>query len=905
MSLTGNSAPIEVTSIQARRAYLQQARQDAAHRQAEGASGIEVCNWFSDRLDDLLSQMLLHQLQTANVAADRGFTMICVGGNGRRRPAPYSDVDLLLVADSKHTEPLEPVLTAFVRDCWDTGFQLGHSIRTPDDVVQFANQDVQFATSLIDMRHLMGDQQVFDELFDLVQRKVFRDPVDRFVDTCVASRREEWLARGDSVNQLEPDVKRSPGGLRDLHLIRWVTFVQFGDSEPSSLLEHNAIRTGELAILNRADEFLTALRTDLHMRAGLKQDVLTRDLQLEIVRSRNPELKHPRAAIESFMQEYFQQTSRVAEIARRVTETEVRPGLLSRIKSAILDPKPPEGFIIQESVLNATDGFLSDLRQHPEQAMEVFTVAATEHVALSAELRRVIGKIAGSLPDEPSRRSCSLFRRILRSGRGLPLTLRTMYETEVLDWLIPPVREIRCLMQFNHYHSYTVDEHTLKTIDEVVQFAEEDSPVGSAYNSVRHKATLHTALILHDIGKGRDGDHSILGEGITEEVAVRLQTPENKKRMMMFLVRHHLVMPDLAFRRDITDPALLVDFARLVGAPELLRMLYVLCVADIKAVGPDVWTDWKGELLADLYNRTMLILSGRPINHLERERLNLIREHVRASIVPVTDQPQEETDLIPESIPSPEAFPGWIERQLDALPPFYLMMESPDRIAHDLDVIQQLRHDEVRIEGAYDTETDTVTYRVFAGPTFERGSFHKVAGVLSGLRMDIHTAQTCTTVDSVLIGSFLVSDNDFIGQVAEHRINEVCSALVDVITGKSTVDHIFRRSGLFRLKRKTQRLIEPVEPHISIDNDCSETSTVIDVFAMDNPGLLYTLGQTLFDHQLSVELTRIATNVDQVVDVFYVVDEHGNKIEDEERLERLKTDLLRELNELQDRLDGN
>lgn len=904
MTLTGDSTPIDVTSIQARRAFLQRSRQQTAVLQAEGTSGIEVCNWFSDRLDELLSQMLLYQLQDAGVPETSGFSMICVGGNGRRRPAPYSDVDLLLVADPKHVDQLEPVLSAFVRDCWDTGFQLGHSIRTPDDVVQFANQDVQFATSLIDMRHLMGDREVFTDLFELVQRKVFRDPVDRFVDTCVASRREEWMARGDSVNQLEPDVKRSPGGLRDLHLIRWVTFVQFGDSEPSSLLEHNAVRTHELAILNKADEFLTALRTDLHMRAGLKQDVLTRDLQLEIVRSRNPDLQKPRQAIELFMQEYFQQTSRVAEIARRVTETEVRPGILKRIKSAILDPKPPDGFTIQEGVLNATDDFLRDLRRLPEKIMEVFEVAATQEVALSAELRRVVGKVAGSLPDEPSRRSCSRFRTVLRSGHGLPMTLRAMYETEVLDWLIPPMREIRCLMQFNQYHSYTVDEHTLKTIDEVVQFADEDSPVGSAYNSVRHKASLHTALILHDIGKGRDGDHSIVGEGIAEEVALRLQTPENKKRMMMFLVRHHLVMPDLAFRRDITDQALLVDFARLVGAPELLRMLYVLCVADIKAVGPDVWTDWKGELLADLYNRTMLILSGRPINHLERERLDLIREHVRASIVPVTNQPKEESDLIPESIPSPEAFPDWIERQLDALPPFYLMMESPDRIAQDLDVIQQLRHDEVRIEGAYDTETDTVTFRVFAGPTYESGSFHKVAGVLSGLRMDIHTAQTCTTADSVLIGSFLVSDNDFVGQVPEHRINEVCTAMVDVITGKSTVDHIFRRSGLFRLKKKKKRLIEPVEPHVSVDNDCSETNTVIDVFAMDNPGLLYTLGQTLFDHNLAVELTRIATNVDQVVDVFYVVDEHGHKILDEERLERLKADLLHELNELQDRLDS-
>ena len=889
--MSSNSISADYSQIQFRRDVLKQARDEVAVLHAGGKSGISACNWYSDQLDELLKQMMIVQLNEANLDLDSGYSLICVGGNGRRRPAPYSDVDLLLVSDAKLQSAFEPAMTGFIRDCWDTGFQLGHSIRTPEDVVQFANEDLQFATSLIDMRHLMGDPAVFESLSDLVQRKVFRDPVDKFVDACVASRREEWMACGDSVNQLEPDVKRSPGGLRDLHLIRWVTFVQFGDSNPSSLLEHNSVGTQELAVLHQADEFLTSLRLDLHIRAGLKQDVLTRDLQLEIIRSRGEVSGDARGAIEAFMQEYFQHTSRVAEIARRVTETENRPGILSRLKRVILPSRIPAGFTVQDGVLGATEEYLAELRQAPESVMDVFVLAATEQVVLSAELRRVIGKLASQLPDEPSRESCSRFRAVLRSGHGLPLTLRAMYETEVLDWLIPQVSEIRCLMQFNQYHSYTVDEHTLKTIDEVVAFADDDSPVGTAYESVRHKASLHTALILHDVGKGREGDHSIIGEQIAEEVAIRLQTPENKKRMMMFLVRQHLVMPDLAFRRDITDQALLVDFARLCGAPELLRMLYVLCVADIKAVGPDVWTDWKGELLADLYNRTMLILSGRPINHLERERLQLVREHVRSSIVPIGKEADK------------ERFPEWIDRQLDALPPFYLMTESPDRIARDLDLIQQLNEDEVKIEGAYDPETDTVLYRIFAGRKHEEGSFHKVAGVLSGMRMDIHTAQTCTTADSTLLGSFLVSDNDFIGTVAEYRISEVCSALVDVLTGEKTVEHVFRRSGIFKLK-KIERVIEPVAPHVSIDNDCSESCTVIDVFATDNPGLLFTLAKTLFDHDLSVELTRIATNVDQVVDVFYVADRDGNKIESPEVLERLRADLMKELIELQERLEG-
>lgn len=887
MTVATDSVPsFDFSTPQLRREYVAAKRKEVARRQLTGESGIEICNWYSDQIDDLLRGMMQLALAAHECANGLQFALICVGGNGRRRPAPYSDVDLLLVGQPKAMGQLEAVLSHFIRDCWDTGLQVGHSIRTPDDVVSFANEDVQFATSLVDMRFLMGDRATFGELDNLVQSKVFRDPVDRFVDACVESRREEWLARGDSVNQLEPDVKRSPGGLRDLHLIRWVTFAQFSDSDPSSLLEHNSIRTEELAVLSQADEFLTSLRLELHCRAGLKQDVLTRDLQLEMVRGRGEESEDFRSAIETFMQEYFRQTSKVAEIARRVTETEHRPSLLGRLKSVILSAKSPKGFSIQEGVLSVDDRFVSAMKKQPERVMEVFVTAAQHEVGLSAELRHVIGKVATKLPAEPGRKSCRRFRDVLRSGHGLPITLRAMYETKVLDWLIPQFSEIRCLMQFNQYHSYTVDEHTLKTIDEVVALAEDDSPVGAAYDSVRHKATLHTALILHDIGKGRDGDHSIIGEAIAEEVGVRLQVAEHKKRMMMFLVRQHLVMPDIAFRRDLTEQAMLMEFARSVSSPESLRMLYVLSVADIKAVGPDVWTDWKGDLLADLYNRTMLILSGRPINHLERERLQLVREHVRSTVEKVVSEDDAE-------------WSEWIDRQLDALPPFYLMTEAPERIARDMKYIRKIAETDVRIEGAYDAETDTVTYRIFASSLNEKGSFHKIAGVLSGLRMDIHGAQSCTTAEGLLIGSFLVSDNDFIGEVAESRIEEVCDALSSVLTNKTTVDHIFRRSGLFRSTKAT-KVLEPVDPHVSIDNDCSEKHTVIDVFAVDSPGLLYTLALVLFQHGLSVELTRIATNVDQVVDVFYVVDKDGKKVKDRARLHPLWEDLMRELKTLQE-----
>ncbi|MCA9048634.1 MAG: hypothetical protein KDA89_07885, partial [Planctomycetaceae bacterium] len=416
------ASEIDVSSISARREYLASLRAEAAARQCVG-SGIAISEWYSDQLDDLLRVMLSRHIDAAGIPHGAAWCLAAVGGNGRRRPAPYSDLDLLMVAGPRLQKRVEPVLSDFVRDCWDTGFQLGHSIRTPDDVAAFAAEDLPFATSLVSMRLLLGNAGFFAQLQDTVQRRVFSGPTDRFVSSCVAARRSEWLARGDSVNQLEPDVKRSPGGLRDLHLLSWVAFAQFGRSDPEVLLEHNAISRDELDALRNADEFLTDLRLSLHCRSKLKQDVLSRELQLAIARDafrRNQgEASEPatygtgdggkpaagpngaRRIVEGFMQDYFRHTSRVAEIARRVAEVEQRPTLLSRIRNVILSPRDLDGFTIIEQTLNADDSYGESLSKNPEEVMRAFVTAARHGVGLSADLRMLISSVVPRLPADP------------------------------------------------------------------------------------------------------------------------------------------------------------------------------------------------------------------------------------------------------------------------------------------------------------------------------------------------------------------------------------------------------------------------------------------------------------------------------------------------------------------------
>jgi [protein-PII] uridylyltransferase len=878
-------SPISAEVRSERREYLAEIRREAAERRRQSQSGIVVSEWFSDRIDQLLTGMVEARQQELSPAGHAAYSLIAVGGSGRRRPAPYSDVDLMFIVDPALMSVVQPFLESVVRDFWDTGLQIGHSIRTASDVLKFAVDDIQFATSLVSLRHVTGNSQLTESLAKQIYSRVFHDRADEVIRKCVAARRDEWLSRGNSVNQLEPDIKKSPGGLRDLHLLHWIAFARYGNSRLTELVTHGEIQERELRTLEAADEYLTSLRLDLHCDRQLKQDVLTRELQLRVAAKRSGSTDDNLRTAESFMHEYFSQTSRVAELARRVAELPLKKSLFSRLRHLLLPRRSAQGFRIIDGVLDIDANTIARLRSDVNAVMDVFVAAAENQAGLSAEVRQIISGLCSSFPTEPDRDVAARFRDILRASAGLPNTLRAMYETGVLEWLIPQFAGIRCLIQFNQYHSFTVDEHTLKAMDEIVAFENDDSPVGSAYRSVRHRATLHLAMLMHDVGKGLEGDHSIIGAEICEQTGMRLQMAANKKSMLEFLVRHHLVMPNLAFRRDISSPSMLMDFARLVGAPELLRMLYVLTVADIRAVGPDVWSDWKGELLADLYNRTMQILSGRPYNHLEQERLKVVRETVRSSIVPVASNSDE------------AVWPKWIEQQLDAFPPFYLMTEDPDRIARDLDMIQQLSESEVKIEGAYEPETDTVSYRVFAPVRHERGSFHKIAGILSGLRMNILTAQICTTADSVVIASFRVSDNDFTGAVPESRIETVAAAICDVLMARKTVESVFRRSSLYRMQKKTSLTIRP-EPQVSFDNDCSSRFTVIDVFASDSQGLLYTLAHTLFEFGLHVQLARIATHIDQVVDVFYVLDENQAKLEDPERIEQLRASLLEEIRRL-------
>ena len=443
----------------------------------------------------------------------------------------------------------------------------------------------------------------------------------------------------------------------------------------------------------------------------------------------------------------------------------------------------------------------------------------------------------------------------------------------------------RCLLQFNQYHSYTVDEHTLRAVEAATRFTDVPGPLGNAYRAIQRKEILHLALLLHDLGKGFEEDHSEVGKAIAERIGLRLHLLEHRAQTLTFLVHQHLKMAHLAFRRDISDPAVLLPFSHSVGSPDTLRMLFVLTAADITAVGPGVWTDWKAELLSELYDGTMHVLSGRRLQIREEKRLQQIKDYVRSAIVPLKASQGE------------MGVGEWISRELDAFPPHYINEYTPEQIASDLDAIQHLEPGEFFVDGASDPETGTITYRLITHENSAAGCFHRMVGVLTAKRLEILSANISTSLDGYVVDRYRVIDRDYHGPIPDSRIEDVIQAIQSALQGETEVQPLFKRNTRFELQDPTD--FSELPTRVSIDNNTSPRSTIIDVFAHDRPGLLYTATRTIFQLGLSVILAKIATHLDQVVDVFYVTDANGEKIEDGDRLRHIREHLFETIQEFE------
>jgi len=454
-----------------------------------------------------------------------------------------------------------------------------------------------------------------------------------------------------------------------------------------------------------------------------------------------------------------------------------------------------------------------------------------------------------------------------------------MHETTVLERLVPGFIHARGLLQFNEYHKYTVDEHSLRAVECATQFQLDGGALGQAYRGVKNKAILHLALLIHDLGKGYPEDHSEVGRRLAEETAARLELPERDLELLRFLVHKHLLMAHLAFRRDTSDPRLVLDFVGQVGSPEVLQLLYVLTCADLAAVGPDVLNDWKRDVLTALYNRAMLHLDADRLNVTSDQRLRQLRFRVRDALGTVEDA-------------------AWFDDQIAALPPAYFDAHPPAEVARELASLHALPPREVLVQSRYLSESDTLEYTICTHEEVTFGIFYKLTGALTSQGLAILSAEINTLARGLIIDRFVVRDPDFSGEPPAARTAAVRQGLRDALLTAGDHPPTFRRLWQARQGGRTSE-IAPPPTRVAVDNNTSEKFTVLDVFATDRTGLLYTIARALFDLGLSVSVAKIGTYVDQVVDVFYVTDRSGYKITDDARLSVIRATIIDRIGELE------
>ena len=870
--------------IAANRTRVSGMREQVRRRFREGADGVSLLATLSESADKLIVDLLEEALGPVSpelrAAVQKRLVVLATGGSGRGEMCPYSDVDLLFLyqPDPRTNEIIQRMTSQVVRDLWDAWVKLGHSVRTFGDALTMARSDLQFATSLVEIRPLWGNHELGETLHRKFYKQVIRFRQTVFIDECVASRQTEFLEGGATVQQLQPDVKKSAGGLRDIQLLKWIGFARRQTADPGILRRLGVLTREEHHDLQQAHEFLSRVRIDLHFAAGRPQDVLTRDEQARIATERGfqeVDAKHPAV---QFMQEYFHHTSNVARIVKRFITLQRPRSLVSRFLRYVMRHRANGVFVVGLDEIDVQSSYRTTLCSSLEQLLKLYELASLYRVGIAPELAEAVAlatpRMSNLCSAEEARLTCSIFQR----GPALGKILRSMYETGVLERAIPAFSRTRDLLQFNQYHHYTVDEHTLRAIEAVTGFETDPGPLGEAYRAIHHKEVLHLAMLLHDVGKGGTEDHSTLGREIAGQVAESLGLSSHQREMLMFLVLKHLVMPDLALRRNLADPEVYLPFSRDVGSAEVLRMLYVLSAADMIAVGPETWTSWKAGLLADLYRRALEVLSGQSVHQHEQELLRRKRDAVQLEMA--------------TAVQAGQFTQNWIASTFDTLPRQYVVDTSPAELSIVLRLIQNLQDDTVHVRSAFDAETRTVEYRVIARDRIGSGCFSKMAGTLAAMRLDILSAQISTTNDGVILDSFRVIDHDYFGAVPESRMLEVAAAIQGVLLGRNTVAELFATNTRYQIATP---MIVKLPTRVVIDNDSSDKCSVIDVFADDRTGLLYVITKTLLDLDLSVSVAKIATHIDQVLDVFYVTDPNGQKIQQGQRLLTIRDTLQKRI----------
>lgn len=839
-----------------------------------GASGLTVSHGLSDLLDGLVSDLFHEANQALGYAADDvPWVLVAHGGLGRRDVSPCSDVDLMLLHS---LEPEEPAAAAAKYLCqWiaDSGLQLGFSLRKMPQCLKLAWSDATIFTSLVESRYLAGNRTLYDQF-----RRAFRDGTrrrsKRLVRSVEEARRAERRKYGETVYLLEPNVKRSRGGLRDIQLVRWIGYIQFGQSDLDLLAQHKQLLIEDYQALRDGHEFLVRLRNQMHFSSGKPQDQLDRSLQIQMAEWSGYAGYEGILAVEQFMQEYFAHTSEIRYSSTHFLESAKWNSPLTQSLEHTMAIRVQRDYRVGWRHVWATSAGLDRLKRDPAAVLELMSISSRFNRPIEHQTWREIraamrNRVAGQIDEVTIAR----FWELLSSTTGLAGQLRRLHELRALEQIIPDMTHARCLLQFNQYHKYTVDAHSIRAVECVTELEKSTGLLGVIYRSLKNKSLLHLALLIHDLGKGYAEDHSEVGRRIAIRTAARLKLNTQDSETLAFLVHQHLLLAHTAFRYDLSDRAAAVRFAAVVGSSERLQLLLLLTYADLASVGPEVVNQWKIDLLLQLYYQT-------DANFRDDKPGEGFRAEIASRRQSVMEAVTGDSDV------------HWWQQQVDALPIGYLMRSTPVDLVSELSQFKRLDEQPCLVFGKYIESQQAVEFTIATNQQGRLiGTFHRITGALSSQGMQIIAADIHTQPGNIAWDRFLVEDPQFQGPPPAGRIEAVCQSVRAALDPNNTAPPVFAKKwSKFSGKAAQELKTQPTQ--VRFDNSTSDQYTIITLFAYDRMGLLYSVSKVLFEMQLVLHIAKISTHLDQVVDVFYVSDLEGRKIEESTALYLIRQRLL-------------
>ncbi len=847
---------------------------------------VRAQTWLTDVLVTAALNLAMTRLHPRpNPTSGERIAVIAVGGYGRAEMAPHSDVDLLFLTPWKVTGWTESVIESTLYILWDMKLKVGHASRTIDDCLRLGREDYTIRTALLEHRFLTGDAGLAEDLTRRLRSDLFRSTASDFVEAKLAERTARHTKQGGQRYMLEPNVKEGKGGLRDLQTLYWIAKYVHEVDQAAELVGLGFFTAEEYQSFRAAETFLWAVRCHLHHITGRATDQLTFDLQPEVAERLGYADHGGQRAVEHFMQAYFRHATRVGELTRvflvalEVRHVKRAPDLLGLFRRR---RKLKPGYRVDLNRLNIEDpaAFLAD----PLNLLRIFEEALRTGLLLHPDAMRLIAGnlhlIDGSLREDPE--AVRIFLDLLLKHGNPERALRRMNELGALAAFVPEFEPIVAMMQFNVYHHYTVDEHIIQCISTLAQIERgelvEELPIASRIlkEGVNRKV-LYVALFLHDIGKGRPEDHSVLGAQIARKVAPRLRLNAEEAETVEWLVRHHLLMSDTAQKRDIGDPRTVRDFARAVRSKKRLDLLTVLTVCDIRGVGPGTWNNWKAMLLRQLYRETADALENgmEALSRSKRES-----EAKRALREALSDWPR--ADLRTET-----------GRHYG---PYWQGLSTPTHAAFAR-LLRGIGDDEIRID-LHPDEARDATRACFALADHP-GIFARLAGALALVGANIVDARTYTSRDGFATAVFWIQDAE--GHPYETaRLPKLRKMIERTFAGEVVASEALKERDKVR---KRERRFQ-VSTTITFDNDGSDIYTIIEVDTRDRPGLLHDLARTLAEANISIASAVIATYGVQVVDTFYVKDMFGLKLHAKSRQEALEKKLRRAIEEGAQRAAG-